>query len=1193
MYPAPQPSGAPAAVPNGLPQPPSFQKTPLQSQTAPSFNPQFQTGMQNMNNQFGNMNIRPDGAPHMLPPNPAAVPRGMAPAMTSQHGAPQFAPAMSAPMAKPSPALSNPNVPLPQSRMPQFTPGPAPGQANGPMRPATPSFPNSAAAPQPLNTAQNPGALPRFPQAPRFANGPPVGPPGALTQPSPTGAKPFSQPDMTPHNQPWAQPNAVNDHQHHEQHHSAPNFAPSHPAALSAPSGAPSTGPAPSMGGGFPYGAMPPNMNAAPQTFPQQANTPQGMQPPFGAVPPPAGGMYSPSGYGNAPEGYSAPPPMLQQNQFAGAPGGPPPGMYPPPGPPGAGQYGGAGAPPGGMPGGMYPPNAQPPPVGFPGAFPGAPPMMNGQQQFMQGPGVPPMGSAPFMGQGARKPGAGPSGGLTNDGLPSVIDVLDRDINNNGGQYFESRLASVLPPLVTTKAPSRDMGNTIPELLRSSLYVAPATTNLLKESGIPFVLHMQPMAELPADSPQIPIVYHGDQGPVRCNRCKAYMSPYMKFIDGGRKFQCPFCFVATEVPQHYFQYLDSEGRRVDMMQRPELCLGTYEFLATKDYCKHEKLPEPPAFIFMIDVSYRAISSGFVGMVCNMLRNELESLLPVETTGQDSKLRVGFATFSDSVHFFNLKANLNKPSMMTVNDFTDMFVPIVDGFLVKLEESGKMLDSLLEYIPQIFANSRETDTILYPVIQSGMRALEAAGCPGKLFVFNFSLPVLDAPGKLKNREDRTLLGTDKEKTLLKPQIPDYSKLGEECVSVGCCVDLFLFPNQYVDVATIGEVSRMTGGQIYKYNFFQPDKDGNRFLWDLRHDLKRNIAFDAVMRVRTNAGVRPTDYFGNMYMPNTTEVHLAALDSEKAILAEIKHDDKLEDKSIVHIQVALLYTSLSAQRRVRVMNLALNASTEFPEMYRCAEIDVIMNFMMKNSLKGLFEFSPAAIREGLAERTTKMLVAYRKHCSSQTPAGQLVLPESLKLLPIYTNCLSRSDIVSGTGSDVGADDRSWLIAHANALPVEHSTAFLYPRLYVLNEVTAENPDYFRQIRCTQEKMQETGCYLLENSIGMFLWVGRNVDGQFLQDVFGAPTTAQIEVDKVGDLVLSATKNPAVDRIKRFIDRTRATRPLHMRLTIVRQGDATQENWFRRFLVEDKGVNAVQQSYVDFIYYLYNQIRDELEK
>lgn len=37
------------------------------------------------------------------------------------------------------------------------------------------------------------------------------------------------------------------------------------------------------------------------------------------------------------------------------------------------------------------------------------------------------------------------------------------------------------------------------------------------------------------------LVNHGETGPVRCNRCKAYMCPFMQFIEGGRRFQCGFC----------------------------------------------------------------------------------------------------------------------------------------------------------------------------------------------------------------------------------------------------------------------------------------------------------------------------------------------------------------------------------------------------------------------------------------------------------------------------------------------------------------------------------------------------------------------------------------------------------------------------------------------------------------------------
>ena len=40
--------------------------------------------------------------------------------------------------------------------------------------------------------------------------------------------------------------------------------------------------------------------------------------------------------------------------------------------------------------------------------------------------------------------------------------------------------------------------------------------------------------------------------------------------------------------------------------------------------------------------------------------------------------------------------------------------------------------------------------------------QAAECAGKLFIFHSSLPTAEAPGKLRNRNDKKLLNTDKEK-----------------------------------------------------------------------------------------------------------------------------------------------------------------------------------------------------------------------------------------------------------------------------------------------------------------------------------------------------------------------------------------------------------------------------------------------
>ena len=129
-------------------------------------------------------------------------------------------------------------------------------------------------------------------------------------------------------------------------------------------------------------------------------------------------------------------------------------------------------------------------------------------------------------------------------------------------------------------------------------------------------------------------------------RCKAYMCSLMQFIDGGRRFQCVFCKATTEVPAEYFQHLDHTGRRVDHYQRPELCLGecirekfsnfhtvfisriisgTYECLATTDYCREGKPPKVPAVLFAIDVSYPMMKEGIVQLICSNMKEMLKHL----------------------------------------------------------------------------------------------------------------------------------------------------------------------------------------------------------------------------------------------------------------------------------------------------------------------------------------------------------------------------------------------------------------------------------------------------------------------------------------------------------------------------------------------------------------------------------------
>lgn len=58
--------------------------------------------------------------------------------------------------------------------------------------------------------------------------------------------------------------------------------------------------------------------------------------------------------------------------------------------------------------------------------------------------------------------------------------------------------------------------------------------------------------------------------------------------------------------------------------------------------------------------------------------------------EESAIRVGFVTYNKVLHFYNVKSSLAQPQMLVVSDVGDMFVPLLDGFLVNVNESRAVI-----------------------------------------------------------------------------------------------------------------------------------------------------------------------------------------------------------------------------------------------------------------------------------------------------------------------------------------------------------------------------------------------------------------------------------------------------------------------------------------------------------------------
>lgn len=150
--------------------------------------------------------------------------------------------------------------------------------------------------------------------------------------------------------------------------------------------------------------------------------------------------------------------------------------------------------------------------------------------------------------------------------------------------------------------------NTEKSLLRVTCDKMPSTFNLQKEVAIPLGISAKPYG-VAASGEECPTVHLGGKPIVRCKDCRAYVNPFVRFVDNGMKWICNFCGDLNNTESYYYSATSKTGVRTDVEQRPELSKGTVDFIASGEYMSRP--PMPPTFVFVLDVSRPAVDSGYI------------------------------------------------------------------------------------------------------------------------------------------------------------------------------------------------------------------------------------------------------------------------------------------------------------------------------------------------------------------------------------------------------------------------------------------------------------------------------------------------------------------------------------------------------------------------------------------------------
>ncbi|GAM85599.1 hypothetical protein ANO11243_036060 [Dothideomycetidae sp. 11243] len=859
---------------------------------------------------------------------------------------------------------------------------------------------------------------------------------------------------------------------------------------------------------------------------------------------------------------------------------------------------------------GQQPPPPQTAPYGAAPAYGQQPAAQQGYQQPGYGaPGAQGAGYQPpqagYPGPGAQQPAAqGVMAGMTQQfgqmgfggqqqpapqpqqAAPAVqrLNPLQPvDISVQGAPFHVSDLDLPPPPLIlppnTSVTPSPD-ANCPPRYVRSTLNAVPTTSSLLKKSKLPFALIIQPYATLHDAEDNVPV--QQDQVIARCRRCRTYINPFATFLDHSHRWRCNMCNLTNDVPQA-FDWDNVKQQSVDRWNRPELNYSVMEFVAPQEYMV--RAPQPLVYLFLLDVSFASVTSGLLATAARCIFESLDRI-----PNADHRTKLGFMAVDSSLHYFAIprdEGEAKDARMLVVSDLDEPFLPTPEDLLVNLSDCRANIENFLNKLQGMFQNTQNNSSAMGSGMRAGHKLISHVG--GKMVVLTASLPNTGF-GKLESREDKKALGTSKESALLQTGSAFYKSFAVECSKTQVSIDMFLFSAAYQDVASLSNLPRYTGGQTYFYPAWNAARteDAIKFATEFSDYLSSEIGLEAVLRVRTTTGLRPSSFYGNFFNRSSDLCAFPAFPRDQAYVVEIAIDENV-NKPYICLQAGVLHTTCNSERRIRVLTLSIPTTTVLADVYASADQQAIAVYFSHKAVERALSSGLDAARDALQAKIIELLQTYKKELGGgNLGGGGLQFPVNLRALPILFLGLMKN-LGLRKSAQIPTDLRSAALCLLSTLPLPLLIQYIYPRLYSLHDMpdNAGIPDGDSgdivmppALNLSSANIVPYGLYLIDDGQTQFLWLGRDAVPQLIADVFGTDDKNALRQGKTTLPVLDSEFN---ERVRAVVEKSRDHRGkgcgsiILPSLYLIREdGEPSLRLWAQTLLVEDRaeqGVSAAQ--------------------
>ena len=700
-------------------------------------------------------------------------------------------------------------------------------------------------------------------------------------------------------------------------------------------------------------------------------------------------------------------------------------------------------------------------------------------------------------------------------------------LNNEKLPIYETNI-STTPPHPISFFSAKETQNSSPRFIRATLNSLPLSQSLLNETNLLFGLCIQPFAEVPDYEEPIPKAQTGNTI-FRCKQCKSYINNKYNICYSQQNKQvavCNLCQFENEfdldkpgVKNEYFNN--------DYSECPELVKPTIDFIAPNNF-KSNKI-FTPHYLFMIDITENSYTMGLPSYVINSIQINLDSFHNAENSF------IGFALYDvKNIYYFYVEKNDVRLSIM--GDNVDPFCPLsMKKLFLNISEQKEQIEKLIERINNFISEKntgvpnvrghRQISSISGAAIKSGVDALMENGGRVMLFTPN---PCQHGFAACAPRES---FNKEKEPQKSNPFFPQHEllvELGHKAANNRIVVDQFIFMSTLYDISTMSIVSNLSGGHIEYYNYSMDPIAINAMYEKLHFDLTRILTrpnyYDCRFMLRFSVGIDCVEILGPFNKKLGEAFQLGGCDPDYCYYYNMRLNETFKSGQKVDIQLVVLYNDNYSNSYLRIFNTSLETTNEVGKIFNNAEVNAIAKAMIYKEISLMFRTDLNNVKKNLEDKVINSFKYYRVKEKSDTANNQLILPISIRYLPLYIDSFLKTGILSNQNRPEMINYILYIINKLLREPIYSSMKFLYPKFYRIDDIEGPQVNNSKSIKIeniglVNEKYNiiqkplllrlsidviDFDCaYLIDNGNFIYLFIFNSIEGNFYNDLFNVPT------------------------------------------------------------------------------------------